>query len=88
MEQRKNLTTLAHDLRRDGKIDDSRQREMLALVGRAEMRDWRPLVYVIPWPSPPSRVEEVPADRRASLEMEYIIRDLEPPEFQLVELTP
>ena len=85
-EQTASLTALAHDLEASGAIDTYVRDEILVLVDRAQLSDWRPLVYVFPWPASVDRVFEVPASQRASVEMEYIVKDLTSPEFESVEL--
>ena len=59
---------------------------MAAIVGRATFTDWTPLIFVMPYAPLKARVEDVPRDRRASHEPEYIIADLRPGEFDIIEI--
>jgi hypothetical protein len=55
-------------------------------VSKATFSHWRPLLFVIPYAGVASRVLDVPRDKRASMEPEYIIPDLKIHEFGIVEL--
>jgi hypothetical protein len=55
------------------------------MVKMASFSEWRPILYVIPYQGVASRVQLVPRDKRASSEPEYIISDLRPDEFDIVE---
>ena len=55
------------------------------MVTTASFEYWRPLLYVIPIPTPAARLQLVPIDKRAGFGKEYIITDLKRAEFDLVE---
>jgi hypothetical protein len=84
--QRANLIARAVDWHAAGLITQAERDDITMTVGRATFPEWRPLVYVIPYASVAGRIEDVPRDRRASMEPEYIIRDLKLHEFGIVEL--
>jgi hypothetical protein len=68
-------------------ISASARDDIAVTVGKAPFPHFKPLLFVIPYAGlDPSRVEEVPRHKRASMEPEYIIRDLKMSEFGIVEL--
>src|SRR4051794_30019651 len=57
-----------------GIISDGEERDIAAIVDQAETRDFRPLLYVIPYRTVGSTVKGVPITKRAHpLSVEYII---------------
>jgi hypothetical protein len=84
-EQRKVLLSLAVKWSTDGSITDAEREEITAIVDSARFPDWRPLLFVIPSHLVESRVVLVPRARRASIEPEYIVPDLKPEEFDIIE---
>lgn len=48
-------------------------------------KQWRPLIYVIPYDRVTGRVESVPRASRAGLASEYRIADLDRSEFDIIE---
>jgi hypothetical protein len=70
--------------RTDGKINVDAEQEIVLLVDRADIRQWRPLIYVIQRDKVAERLRRVPLADRASLEMEYILEDLRPEEFDVI----
>lgn len=79
---------LAVEWQTAGQISESDRDEIVAMVGAATILDWRPLVLVIPHAAVASRVEKVPREKRASQEPEFIVRDLVPGEFEIIEPLP
>ena len=70
-----------------GIITKEQVAEINKLVGTADFRDFRPLLYIIPYELVASRIEVVDIDRRASLyHPEYLITDLPRAEFEVIEL--
>jgi hypothetical protein len=67
-----------------GRLDAKAEQEIIFLIDRADIGKWRPLLYVISRAAVEARLEEVPMAERASPEMEYRIRDLRMPEFDVV----
>jgi hypothetical protein len=69
-----------------GLITESQEREIVAIVEKAETRDFRPLLYVIPFASVSRVVAEVPVENRAHpLAQEYLIDQLSRDCFDVVE---
>ncbi len=52
------------------------------IVDEADLFDFRPIIYAIPFVGVSGRVELVAGKRRASIEPEYVIPDLKLSEFQ------
>ena len=70
-----------------GLITTEQVAEINRMVGLADLRDFRPLLYIIPFESVALRVEVVEIDRRANLyHPEYLITDLARAEFEVIEL--
>jgi hypothetical protein len=86
LSQKTLLLGLAGDWLNQGLINEEQRADMAAIVGRATFTDWTPLIFVMPYAPLKARVEDVPRDRRASHEPEYIIADLRPGEFDIIEI--
>jgi hypothetical protein len=83
--QKGTLKALAVDLQLAGTLTEDARDEIVAMVNASQLADWRPLIYVIPYAPVAARAELVPRPKRASHEPEYIIRDLEIAEFDIIE---
>jgi hypothetical protein len=88
LSQKNTLMALAIDWCNANHITASQRDDITAVVGMVPMDHWRPLLFVIPYSGGAGRVQEVPLAQRASMEPEFIIRDLKPTEFGIVELHP
>lgn len=86
--QKDSLTALALQFKADGKLDDTRAAEIVALLDKAEVADWRPLLYVIPYTTVENRLIRVPASQWAAMEPEFIVPDLTESEFHVIEPWP
>lgn len=86
--QRTTIKALAAEWFAVGELTEDERDEILAIVDRSTVRDWRPVLFVIPFDSVGIRVKSVPREKRASLEPEYIIPDLSKEEFELIEPVP
>lgn len=84
--QIKVLTALAVQWAADGQISDRNRDEIIAIVSKAVITDWKPLIFVIPYATVASRVKEVPRAKRASHEPEFIVEDLASTEFEIIEV--
>jgi len=86
--QRLTLKKLANDWAEAGEITEEKQEEIIYMVDYASLREWRPLLYLIPRVLVAERLERVHISRRASSSgaEEYIIRDLRRSEFEFIEL--
>jgi hypothetical protein len=71
-----------------GTISQNDRDDIVAMVTKSDFIDWRPLIYVIPYPTVSARVQLVPLAQRASYEPEYIVPDLVGTEFQIIEPVP
>jgi len=70
-----------------GIITEAQLEDIEKIVNRSSLRDFRPLLYVIPFGPVADRVEAVPLARRASLfHEEYIIERLPRALFEVIEL--
>lgn len=83
--QKSTISGLAIKLAADGQILESERDEIVAMLSKASITDWRPLIFVIPYERVASRVKIVPVADRASIEPEYIISDLADDEFRIIE---
>jgi hypothetical protein len=88
LNQKNTLMALAVDWSEANHITKAQKEDIVASVEVAPLSSWRPLLFVIPFVVVEQRVEEVPRQRRASFEPEFIVRDLKPHEFGIVELAP
>ncbi len=70
-----------------GIITEAQLEDIEKIVNRSSLRDFRPLLYVIPFGPVADRVEAVPLARRAGLfHEEYIIERLPRALFEVIEL--
>ncbi len=76
----------ARSRRQQGMIDAAQEAEIGAAVRLAETRDFKPLLFVIPFGGIRRRVREVPVEQRAHpLSAEYIIELLPRASFDIIE---
>ncbi len=76
----------AHTKLSDGKISSEIFDEIMLVIDRCEIRDFRPLLYLLPREGVADKLKPVPVDQRAHpLSMEYIIENLSKPEFDVIE---
>ena len=68
----------------DGRIDDDAEQEIMFLLDRADIGQWRPLIYIIQRDKVAARLKPVALSSRASVEMEYTLEDLQPHEFDVI----
>jgi hypothetical protein len=88
LSQKATILALAVDWCNANYITASERDDITAVVGMVPIDHWRPLLFVIPYAGVAGRVQEVLASQRASMEPEFIIPDLKPSEFGIVELHP
>jgi hypothetical protein len=79
------LTALASEWFRDGAISEMARDEIIYLLNHAGPHEWRPLLYVIPRTAVASRMKEVPPAQRSGFGREWIVEDLAPGEFDVIE---
>jgi len=73
--------------RSQGVITADTEAEIAAVVGLATLKDFSPLLYIIPFYGGTTRATRVPVPQRASLlSEEYIVDDLGRDEFDVIEL--
>lgn len=82
------LTSVALDLSTRSIISQQDAQEAAAYVNAAHISEWKPMIYVIPYPAVADRVLSVPRIVRASGAPEYIIADLSSQEFEAIEPMP
>ena len=71
----------------NGEINDCTEKEISAVVNIASVRDFRPLLYVIPYYKVSKVIREVPVNKRAHpLSEEYIISGLRVGSFDVLQL--
>jgi hypothetical protein len=88
LSQKTTLLALAVDWCNAKHITEPERDNITAIVGMVPIDHWRPLLFVIPYAEVAGRVREVPPLDRASMEPEFVIPDLKPTEFGIVELHP
>lgn len=72
--------------RASGIIGEKEEREIAAVIERAELKDFRPLMYIIPASLVADRIREVPVEERAApLSFEFIIPELPRSCFDVIE---
>ena len=70
----------------EGVIDKEEHEAILAMVASADLSDFRPLVYVIPYDRVVDQLVEPPSDQRAHhLSTEYVIKSLARSDFDVIE---
>jgi hypothetical protein len=79
-----NRKSLAAQWKANAHIDHRAEQGIIFLLDRAEIVQWRPLIYIIHREKVAPRLIPLDLSRRASLEMEYIIEDLRPDEFDVI----
>ena len=79
LDQKTGLLARAVDWHAAGLITDATRDDITMTVEKAPFSLWRPLLYVIPFAVVAKRVQDVPRDKRASMEPEYIIARSEAP---------
>lgn len=73
--------------RASGVISPDQERDIVSILARAQLRDFRPMLYVIPWALITTRAIDVPIGERAHpLSVEYRIADLDRSEFDAIPL--
>lgn len=85
--QKASLSTLAVKWAAAKEITEEQKEDIILMVDKATFDEWRPLLYVIPRGAAiiPPRLQTVPVGQRAGLGEEYIIKDLQGTEFEIVE---
>lgn len=69
-----------------GIIADKDVQDIAAILEQSETRDFRPLIYVMPYQTVSHRLSEVPVKKRAHpLSIEYVIEELPHDEFDVIE---
>ena len=71
-----------------GIIDKRTADTVSAIINKAGIEDFRPVLYAVPLSIVSSRLQYVPVDKWAGLEQEYIIPDLKDGEFHMIEPMP
>jgi|ERR1700730_1238117 len=73
--------------KRNGKINDSAHQDIRSIVKEAQIADFRPLIFVIPFEPVAKRIVQVAIkDRAHPLSQEFIIEHLERDAFDVIEL--
>ncbi len=71
-----------------GIISDTEKADIASIVDQAEISDFRPLMYIMPFERVKNIVKDVPiADRAHPLSDEYIIESLSKNDFDIIELS-
>jgi len=83
--QKASYLSLAVEGERSGKITGQALEDITYRVTNASLDDWRPLLYIIPRTPLGVRVKAVPASQCAGLGPEFIVTDLQRPEFDVIE---
>lgn len=84
--QRASFISLATLWHASGHLAEEDRDDIAYMVNNAPLSHWRPLIYVIPRAPVESRLQLVPASKRAGIGDEYIIPDLQRNEFDLIEI--
>jgi hypothetical protein len=85
-ELKTSMTAVALEKLKAGEISDKEKDEIIYSIGNADMEYWNPVLYIIPIDRISSRAITVPVEKRASIAgPEYIIPDLLPSEFEIIQ---
>jgi hypothetical protein len=84
-EQKGLITARAIKWEADGEITSADKDEIVYAATNSAFKQWRPLIYIIPYARVAKRVESVPRPLRAGLAAEYRIADLKRSEFDIIE---
>ena len=85
-ESKSGILKRAHQKHASGGIDEQQLKEIAAIVRRADVKDFRPLLYVIPYSTVAGLLKPVPIHLRASpLSIEYVIEALPRQHFDIIE---
>jgi hypothetical protein len=76
----------ATELHLKGALSEGDRDEVIHMVNNAELKLWRPLLYIIQRDPVAGRLKVVPPAKRAGHGPEFIIEDLVRAEFEIVEL--
>lgn len=88
IDQKKVLKALAIKWLANQEISADDRNEILAMVAKSAIIDWKPLIYVIPYGAVTGRAQLVPRKQRASHEPEYVLADIVETEFHIIEPYP
>lgn len=69
-----------------GEISEQDLQDITYMADKGRKNDWRPVIYVISSERVKDRLESVPVKDRAGIGMEYVIKDLNDDEFDLIEV--
>jgi hypothetical protein len=85
-EQTASLSKLAIEWEKKGEISSQDKQDIIYMLKHQSINHWRPVLYVIPRHIiAKSRIQVVSMKNRASVGVEYIIKDLKRCEFDLIE---
>jgi hypothetical protein len=84
--QKASLIKIAAEKHLKNEISDVQRDEIIFMLNNCDYDFWRPVIYIIPNIIEPERVQTVPMSRRASFGPEYIISDLTPNDFDIIEV--
>lgn len=86
-QQKTSLKALAIEWERNREITAQDKHDIIYMVDNGSFKDWRPLIFVIPRKpiEDQKRLTTVPIQQRASNDVEYIVEDLRPNEFDVIE---
>lgn len=81
------LKKLALEWHQRAEITHKERQAIVWLADNAELKEWRPILYIVPRAPVANRIVDVPINKLANpLHPEYIIADLKESEFEAVEL--
>lgn len=86
--QRDSLKGIALLLSGTGSLTDVEAATIAEIVDSADIYDFRPVLYAIPYNPVEARIQLVQTGKRASVEPEYVIPDLKLGEFHMLEPFP
>jgi hypothetical protein len=87
-QNKKGIYRGAQARRSQGLIGDEQFEEIRSSLERTECRDFRPVLYIIPYEQVRESVVRVPvAERAHPMSVEYLIDSLPRPSFDMIELT-
>ena len=83
------LKRVARKIQRNGEITDTQYRNILDIIKRADISDFKPLIYIIPYQNvlTGGKIKRIPPKNAANpLSEEYRIEDLNEEEFEVIDM--
>ena len=85
-EQKLSLITRSLEWKAKGEITNNQRKEIIHRIKNSSFKDWRPIIYLIPYKLVESRLRKVKLPETANLGNEFVIKDLKRNEFGIIDI--